>query len=134
MHATPQLMLVGRLLLALLFIVAGINKIAGYAGTVGYFTKLGMPMPEAMVWLSVLVELGGGALLIAGWQTRRVAWLLVAFTVVATFMGHRFWQADPAQYMNQLNHFLKNVAIIGGLLYVAAQGAGALSVDARRRI
>ncbi|MGH8689536.1 MAG: DoxX family protein, partial [Burkholderiales bacterium] len=65
--------------------------------------------------------------------TRRVAWLLIVFTTVATAMAHRFWQFDAAQYANQLNHFLKNAAVIGGLLYVVVMGAGALSVDERRR-
>jgi putative oxidoreductase len=130
--AQSQMLLVGRILLAAIFLVAGIRKIMAFAGTVGYFTKLGFPAPEAMAVLAILVEVGGGALLILGWQTRRIAWLMIAFVVIATFMAHRFWQFDAAQYANQMNHFLKNAAIVGGLLYAAVMGAGALSLDGRR--
>jgi len=130
--AQSQMLLVGRVLLAAIFLIAGIRKIMAFAGTVGYFTKLGFPAPEAMAVLAILVEVGGGALLILGWQTRRIAWLLIAFVVIATFMAHRFWQFDAAQYANQMNHFLKNAAIVGGLLYAAVMGAGALSLDGRR--
>lgn len=130
--AQSQMLLVGRILLAAIFLIAGIRKIMAFAGTVGYFTKLGFPAPEAMAVLAILVEVGGGALLILGWQTRRVAWLMIAFVVIATFMAHRFWQFDAAQYANQMNHFLKNASIVGGLLYAAVMGAGALSLDGRR--
>ena len=129
--AQSQALLVGRLLLAALFLVAGIRKLMGPAAAAGYFTKLGFPAADVLVWGVIAVEIGGAALLIAGWQTRRVAWLLIAFTVVATAMAHRFWQFDAAQYANQLNHFLKNAAIVGGLLYVVVFGAGAVSVDER---
>jgi len=126
-----QMLLIGRLLVAAVFLVAGIRKIMFFAGTVGYFTKLGFPAPEAMAVLAIIVELGGGALLVLGWQTRRIAWLLVLFVAIATAMAHRFWEVDAAQYANQMNHFLKNAAIIGGLFYVAVLGAGGLSLDSR---
>lgn len=129
--AQSQMLLISRLLLATLFLVAGIRKILFYSGTVGYFTKLGFPAPEVMAVLAILVEVGGGALLVLGWQTRRMAWLLILFVAIATAMAHRFWEFDAAQYANQMNHFLKNAAIIGGLLYAAVMGAGALSLDSR---
>ena len=132
MRSSPA-MLVGRVLLALIFLVAGWRKLMAVAGTAGYFAKLGFPMPEVLVWVAIAVELGGGALLVLGWQTRRVAWLLIAFTAIATFMAHRFWQFDAAQYANQLNHFLKNAALVGGLLYVVVFGAGAVSLDGARK-
>ena len=126
-------MLVGRIAIAVLFLVPGIRKAMAVAGTAGYFAKLGFPMPEVMVWVAILIEVGGAALLILGWQARRVAWLLILFTLIATLMAHRFWEfSDAAQYAAQLNNFLKNLAVIGGLLYVAAFGPGALSVDGRR--
>jgi putative oxidoreductase len=127
-----QMLLVGRILLAALFLVAGVRKLMAVAASAGYFAKLGMPMPEVMAWVAVAIELGGGLLLVLGWKTRSVAWLLILFTAIATFMAHRFWQFDAAQYGNQLNHFLKNAAVIGGLLYVVAFGPGALSLDAKR--
>jgi putative oxidoreductase len=126
-------LLVGRLLIASLFLVAGVRKLMGVAGAAGYFTKLGFPAADVLVWVAIAIELGGGALLVLGWQTRRVAWLLIAFTAIATFMAHRFWQFDAAQYANQLNHFLKNAAIVGGLLYVVVFGAGSVSLDGTRK-
>jgi putative oxidoreductase len=129
--AQSQMLLIGRVLLGALFLVAGIRKIMLYSGSVAYFTKLGFPAPEAMAVLAILIEVGGAALLILGWQTRRISWLLVLFTIIATAMAHRFWEFDAAQYANQMNHFLKNAAIVGGLLYVAVLGAGKLSIDGR---
>lgn len=131
-NAQSQLMLVARVLLGLLFLVAGIRKLMAVAGSTGYLAKLGFPAPEVLIWVAILIEVGGAALLILGWQARKVSWLLIVFVAVATLMAHRFWQFDAAQYANQMNHFLKNFAIIGGLLYVVAFGAGALSVDNRQ--
>ena len=121
--------LVGRIFIAALFIVAGIGKAMGYAGTVGYMGKLGFPAPEVMTALAIAAELGGGILLLIGWKTRLVAWGLVIFVVIATFAAHRFWDVDVAQMMNQRTQFLKNFAIIGGLLMVAAFGPGRISAD-----
>lgn len=131
--AQSQILLIGRILLAQMFLVAGIYKLMAVAGTTGYLAKLGFPMPEVMAWVAIAIEIGGAALLILGWQTRRVAWLLILFIVIATAMAHRFWEFQGAQYAGQMNYFLKNVSIIGGLLYVIAFGPGALSLDARRR-
>src|SRR5918996_4268295 len=125
----PMLPLAGRLLIAAIFLVAGIRKVLGFAGTVGYFTKLGFPAADAFAVIAIIIELGGAILLIAGWRTRWVAWILVLFVAIATAMAHRFWEFDAAQFNNQLNHFLKNVAIIGGLLFLATFGPGRGSVD-----
>lgn len=134
MNATTQswMLLLGRILAGSLFLVAGIRHFMFYAGTVGYFTKLGFPAPEAMVWLSIIIHIVGGILLIVGWKTQLTSWVLLALVVIATAMAHRFWQFDATQYGNQLNHFLKNLAIIGGLLYMITFGPGAMSVDARK--
>jgi putative oxidoreductase len=125
----PMLPLLGRLLFASLFLVAGVRKILIWEGQVGYFTRLGFPAPELFTVLAIVVEIGGGVLLLVGWRTRWVAWLLIAFVAIATGMAHRFWEFDAAQQAGQLNHFLKNIAIIGGLLFVAAYGPGRSSVD-----
>jgi putative oxidoreductase len=128
----PMLPLLSRVLIGALFVVAGSRKAMAIAATAGYFAKLGFPAPEAMAYLAVLIEVGGGIALIIGWQTRWIAWLLAAFVVIATGMAHRFWEfADPAQYGAQLNNFLKNAAIIGGLLLFATFGPGSASVDKR---
>lgn len=131
MNAAPQMMLLGRIFLATMFLVAGVRKLLAVGATVAYFTKLGFPIPEVMAWVSIVIEIGGAALLILGWQTRRVAWLLILFVVIATAMAHRFWEFEAAQYGAQLNFFLKNLAVVGGLLYVVVFGPGAVSVDNR---
>lgn len=125
----PMLPLVARILMGALFVVAGARSFMFFAGSAGYFARLGFPAPEAMTWLAIVVEVFGGLLLIIGWRTRLMAWLLAVFVVVATVMAHRFWEFPEAQFSNQLNHFLKNLAIIGGLLMVAAFGPGSASAD-----
>jgi len=127
----PLVPLIARLAISALFLVAGLRKAMAFAGTVGYFTKLGFPMPEAMAVLAIVIEIGGGILLIAGFKTRWAALALLVLTLVATFAAHRFWEVDAAQYGNQLNHFLKNIAIAGGLMMLAAVGAGSISADRR---
>jgi putative oxidoreductase len=126
-------LLVGRILLSLVFLNAGYRKLMAVAGSAGYFGKLGFPMPEVLVWVAIAIELGGAILLIVGWKTRWAAWLLALFTLVASFAAHRFWEVDAAQYANQMNHFMKNIAIVGGFIILASTGPGALSVDGRRR-
>ena len=124
-------LLVGRILMAALFLNAGVRKALAYSATVGYFTKLGFPMPEAMAVIAPIIEVGGALLLIAGWKSRYAAGLLAVFVVIASFAAHRFWTFDAAQYANQMNHFMKNFAIIGGLLFIVACGPGSMSVDKR---
>jgi putative oxidoreductase len=127
----PMLPLLSRILIGALFVTAGIRKAMAIAATAGYFAKLGFPAAEAMAWVAVIIEVGGGLALILGWQTRWIAWLLTIFVVIATGMAHRFWEFDAGQYNAQLNNFLKNVAIIGGLLMFATYGPGSASVDKR---
>lgn len=126
------LALVGRLLLALLFLPAGISKIAGFAGTAGYIASKGLPAPELGVVVAIVMEVGGSLALIAGFKTRIAALALAAFTLVATFVFHNFWGVAADQAMVQQLMFYKNIAVVGGLLVLAAYGAGAWSVDARR--
>ena len=126
------LLLVGRILMALLFVWFGYLKASNWGGTETYFAKWGFSWaPWLGAALAVIFELGGGIALLAGWKTRWVAWLLVLFVAIATFMAHRFWAVDAAQYANQLNNFLKNIAVIGGLLMLVAHGPGSASVDKR---
>jgi putative oxidoreductase len=122
----PLFSLIGRALIALLFIPAGYGKIAGFAGVSGYIASKGVPLPEVAAAIAVAAELGLGLLLLVGFQTRWAALLLAIFTAVITFIFHAFW-ADPAQSQA----FFKNIAVVGGLLTIAAWGAGAWSVDAK---
>jgi putative oxidoreductase len=125
----PTLLLLARVFIAALFLVSGTRKLLAYAATVGYFAKLGFPAAEAFTVIAIVIEIGGGLMLVAGWRTRWAAWALIVLVAVATAMAHRFWQFDAAQQVNQMNHFLKNLAVIGGLLFVASFGPGRLSVD-----
>lgn len=126
------LSLVGRLLLALLFVPAGFSKIGGFAGTVGYITSAGLPAPTIAAIVAIIVEVVGGLALVFGLGTRLAALALALFTVATAFGFHAYW-AVPAdqQFMQQLL-FFKNIAITGGLLVLAAFGAGAWSVDGKR--
>lgn len=126
------LSLVGRLLLAMLFLPAGIAKIGGYAGTVGYIASKGLPLPEVGALVAIVVEVGGALALIAGFGTRFAALGLALFTLAASVVFHNYWALPADQQMVQQLMFFKNIAVVGGLLTLAAWGAGAWSLDARR--
>jgi putative oxidoreductase len=121
--------LVGRVLLALMFVVAGYGKITGYDGTAGYMTAAGLPMVGVLLPLTILVELGGGIALVIGWKARWAAAALAAFTVLASLTFHNFWSMKPDEVMVNTLFFYKNVAVVGGLLMVSAFGPGRISVD-----
>ena len=123
--------LIGRLLLVALFLPAGISKLTGFAGTVGYISSVGLPLPTLGAALALAVEILGSLALLAGFQTRIAALVLAAFTLVASVFFHAFWGAAPDQAFVQQLLFFKNVAVVGGLLVLAAQGAGGWSLDAR---
>ena len=127
------LSLIGRLLLALLFLPAGINKITGFAGTVGYIASVGLPLPTLGAIIALVVEIAGGLALIAGFGTRFAALVLAFFTLVASFFFHAYWAVPAAQQFVTQLLFMKNMAVVGGLLTLAAWGAGAWSLDARGR-
>jgi putative oxidoreductase len=120
----PWGLLAGRLLLAYIFIVAGYGKIVGFAGTAGYMAKYGMPMVEVLLVGAIIVELVGGLMLAVGWKARWAAWAIFLFVIPATIIFHPVW-ADPGQAIQ----FQKNLAIMGGMLYVAFMGPGRLSLD-----
>ncbi len=124
--------LVGRVLMAALFLPAGVSKIAGFAGTVGYIASKGVPLPEAAAIIAIIVEVGGGLALILGVKTRWAALALALFTLIATLMFHNYWTLPADQQMMQQLMFMKNIAVIGGLLTLAAWGAGAWSMDGKQ--
>jgi putative oxidoreductase len=121
--------LAGRLLVAYLFIPAGFAKLMGFAGTVGYIKSIGLPLPEVAAAIAIVVELGAGIALLLGYKTRIAAVVLAVFTLVASFFFHAYWSLPDAQKMMQMLMFNKNVAVAGGLLVLAAFGAGRLSID-----
>lgn len=127
---TP-LAVAGRFLLALMFVMAGFSKITGFAGTVGYMSSKGMPAAEVLAVLTILLEIGGGLALMFGWRARWAALALALFTLLASVVFHNFWAVPEAQKMMQQLLFMKNMSVVGGLLMVAALGAGPASLDAR---
>lgn len=118
------LVLIGRILLSILFIPAGYGKLTAISGTAGYFASKGLPLPEVTAVIVGLVELLGGLAVLVGFQTRYAAILLGLFTLGAAYVGH----FDPFES----TQFFKNLAITGGFFILAAHGAGALSIDAKR--
>ena len=123
-----------RVLLAWLFVSSGYGKLTGFEGTVGYIASQGLPLPALAAALAIVVELGGGLMLIAGWKARWAGAALFVFTAVASLVFHPFWAVPADEVMNQSIHFWKNVSIMGGLLYVFAYGSGPLSVESRERM
>jgi putative oxidoreductase len=118
---------VGRFLLAALFLISGLSKLGAFAATTGYIASAGLPLPGVVYAITLVVEIGGGLLLLIGFQAKPVALVLALFSVGAALLFHNNF-ADQ----NQAIHFVKNLAIAGGLLQVAVAGAGRLSLDARR--
>lgn len=123
--------LVGRVLLGVLFLPAGLMKLMGFTGTAGYIASAGLPLPEMGAAIAIVVEIGGGAALLAGFHARLAAQVLAVFTLVATVCFHNFWAVPADQAFVQQLMFFKNIAVIGGLLMLAAHGAGAWSLDAK---
>ncbi len=128
---TDVLSLVGRILLAALFIVSGYDKIGAFAGTAGFIASKGLPVPALLAGATIALEVIGGLLLLIGFKARWMAAAFAVFTIVATVIFHNFWAAPEAQFVLQKLMFLKNLSITGGLLLVIAYGPGRWSVDGR---
>jgi putative oxidoreductase len=125
--------LVGRVMLAAMFVLAGISKIGGFDGTVAYIASKGLPLPMVAAAGTVLLEIAGGLALITGWRARWAALALAVFTVVASVIFHAYWALPVEEQRMQQLMFMKNMAVTGGLLMVFALGAGRFSLDERRR-
>jgi putative oxidoreductase len=124
--------LVGRVLLVLIFIIAGVGKITGFDGTVGYMQAYNMPAPQILAVLAIIIEVGGGIMVAVGWKARWGAAALFIFVLVASFVFHAFWAVPADQVQMQRIMFLKNLSMMGGLLYVIVYGSGPVSVDKNR--
>ncbi|MDB5874800.1 MAG: DoxX family protein [Ramlibacter sp.] len=129
--AQDTLALIGRLLVAYMFVPSGFGKIAGFAGVAGYIASKGVPLPEVCAAIAIAAELGLGLLLLAGWQARWAALGLAIFVAVITPIFHNYWALAGAQQLVQKQAFDKNAAIVGGLLALVAFGAGRWSLDRR---
>lgn len=119
--------LIGRVLLSVIFILSGFSKLAAPAMMIGYIDSVGLPLPHVALAVAIIVEIGGGLALIAGYRTRTVAAVLALFSVFTALAFH-----SALADQNQFIHFFKNIAMAGGLLQVVAFGAGRFSLDARR--
>ena len=124
--------LLGRILIAFIFLFAGYGKVTGFEGTVGYIASKGLPLPQLGAIAAIAVELGGGIMLVLGWRARWAAAALLVFTGLTALIFHNFWAVPADQAQNQMIHFMKNVSMMGGLLYVAVHGSGPLSVGRER--
>jgi putative oxidoreductase len=131
--ARDAVVLLGRALVAYLFIPGGWAKLTGFSGTVAYIASQGVPMPEVAAAIAVAAELGLGLLLLLGWQTRWVAFGLALFVAVITPIFHGYWNAPAAARTMQKINFDKNLAVVGGLLALSTFGAGRWSLDGMRR-
>ncbi len=128
-NTVNTLALVGRILIALIFVISGFGKISGFDGVVGYIGAKGLPMPQVLAALTIALELGGGLLLIAGYKVRWVAIAFFLWLIPTTFIFHKFWGIPAGEVQNQMNNFMKNVSIMGAMLMLAAFGPGVYSVD-----
>lgn len=120
-------LLIARVLLAVLFIIAGLNKLGGIEGTAGYIGSVGLPFPTLLAWGTAFFEVIAGLAILAGFKTQWAAYALAAFCIASAIIFHNGF-ADPSQ----MSAMLKNFALAGGFLALSVAGAGALSVDARR--
>ena len=133
MSTPAPVALIARILLALMFVMSGVSKLAGLEGTAGYIASAGLPLPTVLAVAAGLLELVAGIALAVGFQARIAALALALFTIVATVLFHNFWAAPADQAFVQQLMFMKNLAVTGGLLFVFALGAGPASIDMRRR-
>jgi len=124
--------LVGRILISSVFILAGIGKISGFSGEEGFVASKHLPLPAVALGIAMIVELVGGLAILAGLYTRFTAWIVFLYMIPTTFLFHNFWTMQGAARDDNMLHFEKNIAIMGGLLILAAFGAGAFSIDSAR--
>ena len=124
--------LIGRILVSVIFIASGLGKLAAFNMMVGMLAAKGFPVPAVALGIAAAVEIFGGLALLLGFHTRVAAWVLFLFLIPTTLAFHNFWALSGMEKMDNQAHFFKNVAIMGGLIFLAAFGAGAYSIDNKR--
>lgn len=130
MHPTlTPLPVIGRVLLAMIFVLAGISKLGAIATTSAHMASAGIPYANDLVWGAVALELGGGTLLIVGFLTRLVALALFFYTLTLALLFHPYWSVAGAAARTQHAFFFGHLSMMGGLLFVVAFGAGPYSID-----
>lgn len=130
--STSIIPLFGRILLSSVFILSGISKITSFAMEEGYVVSRHLPLPAVALTIALIIELAGGFAILAGLYARFTAWILFLYMIPTTFLFHNFWTMSGMDRYDNTIHFQKNLAIMGGLLLLAAFGAGAYSVDSAR--
>ena len=127
--ATNWAPLAGRILLALLFLQSGWDKIFNFQKVIGMMTKNGLPFAEVLLVVSIIFVVGGGLMILLGWHARWAALVLFLWMIPVTLVFHAFWTYPPEQLFNQTNHFLKNLVVIGYLLHIIGLGSGPCSLN-----
>ncbi len=120
--------LVGRFLLAAIFLKSGLGKITGFEHTLGYMASKGIPLTQLALIVTIVIEIGASVLLVVGWRARVAALMLFIWMIPVTLIFHNFWTATPDAVMVQSIMFYKNISIMGGLLMVVGLGSGPLSL------
>ncbi|MDH3287658.1 MAG: DoxX family protein [Betaproteobacteria bacterium] len=124
--------LLGRILITVIFLRSAFGKITGFSVVAAGMAKKGMPFAEFLLVGAIAFEIVGSLMVLFGWKARWGALLLVLFTIPATLFYHDFWNMEAAQYRGQLNHFMKNLSIVGALIFVIGMGPGPLSLEKSR--
>lgn len=130
--STSIVPLFARILLSVVFILGGIGKIFAFSLEEGFLAAKHFPLPAVALGIALIIELVGGLAILAGLYTKFTAWVVFLYMIPTTFLFHNFWAMQGADRLDAMIHFEKNLAIMGGLLLLAAFGAGAYSVDSAR--
>jgi putative oxidoreductase len=123
------LVLLGRILLCLLFLIGGLSKIGNFSGTAAMMASKGIPATRVALVLAIVIEVAGALCVMVGFKARFWAGVMALYLIPVSLTFHNFWALSGMERMNNMAHFMKNVGLIGGLLIIAARGAGPLSVD-----
>jgi len=126
------LMLLGRMAFAQVFVISGFQKILSFSATAAYIASKGLPYSHVLLIIAIIFEFGGGMMVLLGWKTRWGAALLFLFMIPVTYVFHSFWTVESQEVVNQMHHLMKNLAMMGGTLYIMAIGGGAFSFDCRK--
>lgn len=126
--------LLGRILVAFLFLRSGFGKMMGFSAVAAGMAKKGLPFAELLLAGAIVFEIAGGLMLVLGWKARWGALLLILFTIPVTFLYHDFWNFDGQQYGRQLTQFVKNLSILGALFFVMGMGSGPLSLEKTKKL
>jgi putative oxidoreductase len=124
--------LLGRLLISTVFIFSGISKVLAFSTMTGFAAAKGMPLPAVAIGGAAVIEILGGLAVLTGFQAKVAAWILFVYLIPTTVIFHNFWTLQGADRMDAEGHFLKNLAIMGGLLFLSAFGPGAFSADGKQ--